>query len=202
MYGSGFVRPNHHYATHVVQFVRDFGPLYGFWTFCFERLNRILKSFNTNNHPNGDLEETFLREFLRMASMKRLVSSPLYQSTRNDSELFRLQMMTLKRTDPTSLPYLCAQELTKNDTEERGTVADLAKLPTELDEVSDVGAYVPPLRHHSHDPMQFPGSLIASTSQLDFSIQRFTVPSFARYASHTRQCNSTIEPSSHPLQIQ
>ncbi|KAI5988503.1 hypothetical protein EDC04DRAFT_2614528 [Pisolithus marmoratus] len=73
LYGSGCLKPNHHYATHVSQYVRNFGPLSGFWTFLFERLNKILKSFKTNNHGDGELETTFFNEFHQMCWSSRLV---------------------------------------------------------------------------------------------------------------------------------
>ncbi|KAI8985713.1 hypothetical protein BD414DRAFT_394137, partial [Trametes punicea] len=65
LYGAGVIRPNHHYATHTAEFIRDYGPLRGYWTFIFERLNKILKSFRTNNHEGGEIEMTFFREFYR-----------------------------------------------------------------------------------------------------------------------------------------
>ncbi len=41
LYGPDVMKPNHHYATHTAECVRDFGPLHGFWTFLFERLNKV-----------------------------------------------------------------------------------------------------------------------------------------------------------------
>ncbi|KAG1907550.1 uncharacterized protein F5891DRAFT_974250 [Suillus fuscotomentosus] len=61
LYSSNVVKPNHHYTTHVVEYARNFGPLHDFWTFLFERLNKVLKSYKTNNHANGELETTFFK---------------------------------------------------------------------------------------------------------------------------------------------
>ena len=61
--GTDVMKPNHHYATHTAECVRDFGPLHGFWTFLFECLNKVLKSYKTNNHSGGELETTFFHEF-------------------------------------------------------------------------------------------------------------------------------------------
>lgn len=74
LYGAEVIRPNHHYATHTADFVHDFGPLREFWTFLFERLNKILKSYKTSNHGGGEIEMTFFREFHRASHMHRLVS--------------------------------------------------------------------------------------------------------------------------------
>jgi hypothetical protein len=68
------VKPNFHYITHIFQIIRDFGPVYGFWTFLFERLNKLLKSYDTNNHADGELEVTFFREFHRDANLREVVS--------------------------------------------------------------------------------------------------------------------------------
>ncbi|RPD62755.1 hypothetical protein L227DRAFT_562043 [Lentinus tigrinus ALCF2SS1-6] len=65
------------YYTMDGDFVLNFGPLREFWTFVFERLNKILKSFKTNNHDGGELECTFLREFHRTAELYRLLAEGL-----------------------------------------------------------------------------------------------------------------------------
>ncbi|KAI0685851.1 hypothetical protein C8T65DRAFT_835719 [Cerioporus squamosus] len=77
LYGPGVIKPNHHYATHTGDFALNYGPLREFWTFVFERLNKILKSFKTNNHDGGELECTFLREFHRTAELHRLLAEGL-----------------------------------------------------------------------------------------------------------------------------
>jgi hypothetical protein len=68
------IKPNHHYGTHVPGNARDYGPLREFWTYLFERLNRVLKSYRTNNHGNGALEVTFFREFHRTVRTSQMAS--------------------------------------------------------------------------------------------------------------------------------
>lgn len=53
--------------------VRDYGPLQEFWTFLFERINKVLKSFNSSNHSGGELETSFFREFHRTVQNSRIV---------------------------------------------------------------------------------------------------------------------------------
>lgn len=53
--------------------VRNYGPLREFWTFLFERLNKVLKSYKTPNHAGGELETSFFREFMRTVQQSRLV---------------------------------------------------------------------------------------------------------------------------------
>ncbi|KAH9852590.1 hypothetical protein C2E23DRAFT_885353 [Lenzites betulinus] len=79
LYGADVIRPNHHYATHTPEFVRDYGPLRGFWTFIFERLNKILKGYHTNNHDGGEIECTFFREYCRAGRLQRLLAEGLRQ---------------------------------------------------------------------------------------------------------------------------
>ncbi|KAF7348324.1 hypothetical protein MSAN_01786200 [Mycena sanguinolenta] len=74
LYGAEVIRPNHHYATHTAQSVRNYGPLHEFWTFLFERLNKVLKSYKTPNHAGGELETSFFREFQRTVQQSRLLS--------------------------------------------------------------------------------------------------------------------------------
>jgi len=78
LYGTDMIRPNHHYATHTPQSVHDYGPLHEFWTFLFERLNKVLKSYKTNNCSGGELEVTFFREFHRTVLSSRLVGCGFY----------------------------------------------------------------------------------------------------------------------------
>ena len=60
---------------HIFELIRDFGPVYGFWSSTVERLNKVLKSHKTNSHEGGELEATFMREFSRNARLRSVVSS-------------------------------------------------------------------------------------------------------------------------------
>ncbi|OCH87011.1 hypothetical protein OBBRIDRAFT_851644 [Obba rivulosa] len=83
LYGSAVIRPNHHYATHTAECINDYGPLREFWTFIFEWMNKVLKSYRTDNHAGGELECSFLREFFRtlaQASRQAPASSALTQA--------------------------------------------------------------------------------------------------------------------------
>ncbi|KAJ2929408.1 hypothetical protein H1R20_g7676, partial [Candolleomyces eurysporus] len=109
LYGADVIRPNHHYAIHTPECLRDFGPLHGFWTFLFERLNKVLKSYKTNNQSGGELEATFFREFHRAVSTTRQAS----------------------RQDKSGLFSEAATYMFSASANDRGTVQALAK---ELDE--------------------------------------------------------------------
>ena len=49
LYGKSKVKPNMHLHGHLKECVLDYGPVYDFWCFSFERFNGILSSFKTNN---------------------------------------------------------------------------------------------------------------------------------------------------------
>ena len=77
IYGDTYMKYNQHWCTHIAAQIVDFGPAYGFWTFPGERINKTVKSLNTNNHRDGDMELTFLREFHRTQRVKQMVCGSL-----------------------------------------------------------------------------------------------------------------------------
>ncbi|RXW14412.1 hypothetical protein EST38_g11447 [Candolleomyces aberdarensis] len=114
LYGADVIRPNHHYAMHTPGCVRDFGPMHEFWTFLFERLNKVLKSYKTNNQSGGVLETTFFREFHRSILTSRLVA----RAGSNDSS---------------GVLQMASSMMFKASSDDRGTVQALAQ---ELDEAN------------------------------------------------------------------
>ena len=42
------LRPNHHIALYLGEFLLRFGPVHGWWMFPFERLIGLLQKVNTN----------------------------------------------------------------------------------------------------------------------------------------------------------
>jgi len=49
IYGATAIKPNMHLHGHLKECMMDYGPLYGFWCFSFERYNGLLGGFKTNN---------------------------------------------------------------------------------------------------------------------------------------------------------
>lgn len=62
-----------HWVTHIFDQLQDYGPVYNFWTFLFERLNKVLKRYSTNNHSNGEIEVTFMRAFQKDVALHDMV---------------------------------------------------------------------------------------------------------------------------------
>ncbi len=113
--------------------------LHGFWTFISERMNKILKSYMTNNHGSGELKTTFFQEFQRTVRTSRVVCNFIYMVQVN------LTIMKLAQGSqaPTSsgLPH-AVRAIYKASADDCGTVQALAN---ELDGV----------HKHSRFPLQF-----------------------------------------------
>ncbi|GBE78040.1 hypothetical protein SCP_0109220 [Sparassis crispa] len=125
LYGKSSVKTNNHYSIHTTDCVRSFGPLRDFWSFLYERLNKVLKSYNSNNHGDGELETTFFGEFHRTAASARVVNFMAHDAS-GGPHIQRLGHMMLKATH-----------------DGRGTVAGLAAWAKEADQDSSEGACEP-----------------------------------------------------------
>ena len=60
LYGAQHCTINMHLHLHLKEIVLDYGPVYSFWCFSFERLNGILGDYFTNNH---NIEVQFMKNF-------------------------------------------------------------------------------------------------------------------------------------------
>jgi len=69
------MKPNHHWAVHLPDQLHDYGPVYNIWAFLSERLNKLLKSYDSNNWKGGQLEVSMLREFQRGLRLNAIVIS-------------------------------------------------------------------------------------------------------------------------------
>ena len=63
LYGQEHCTINLHLHGHLCECLRDFGPIYAFWLFPFERLNGVLGSFHTNCH---DIPLQLMRRYIRL----------------------------------------------------------------------------------------------------------------------------------------
>jgi hypothetical protein len=113
-------------VTHVANCARNFGPLNNFWTFLFKHLNRVLKSFNTNNHGQGELEMTFFSEFQKTCHTSRLVRRHI--SCIQPTSINIYQIYTMLHYPDNKLPSEVTAIMLKATNEERGTVAGLASM--------------------------------------------------------------------------
>ena len=62
LYGKHRVTPNMHLHVHLADCIFDYGPVFGFWLFSFERYNGILGEYCTNNKS---IELQLMRKFIK-----------------------------------------------------------------------------------------------------------------------------------------
>lgn len=74
VYGEEYMTPNQHWSVHTPDQIRDYGPVYNFWTFMTERLNKILKNINNNHWGGGRLEVSMMRGFGRETQFETMAS--------------------------------------------------------------------------------------------------------------------------------
>lgn len=61
LYGKNSITPNMHLHCHLAECILDYGPVYAFWCFSFERYNGIL---GTYQHNNRAIPIQMMRKFL------------------------------------------------------------------------------------------------------------------------------------------
>ncbi|KAI1788015.1 hypothetical protein LXA43DRAFT_895298 [Ganoderma leucocontextum] len=76
--------PNHHMSLHLKPCLALFGPVYGWWSYPFERYNGILQRLNSNYKP-AEMPMTFMRYFYIGANLRWLISTINWP----DLEVFR-----------------------------------------------------------------------------------------------------------------
>ncbi|CAG2254157.1 unnamed protein product [Mytilus edulis] len=88
LYGTDKVTPNMHLHCHLASCVRDFGPVYSFWLFSFERYNGHLGSLPNNSRA---IELQIMRRFTRDAYVNSIELPDNFQ------ELFKKNFLDLNR---------------------------------------------------------------------------------------------------------
>ena len=93
LYGKNAVTPNMHLHCHLSKCLEDFGSVYGFWLFSFEKkYNGILGNYSTNNRS---IEIQLMRKFQTETNL--LSSPPAKFYPENDfHDIFQAAFQTLK----------------------------------------------------------------------------------------------------------
>lgn len=76
MYGESACTPNMHMHNHLKEVLLDYGPVYAFWLFAYERFNGILQHQPNNNH---NIEVQVMRRFLQDQSACTLQSPDIFK---------------------------------------------------------------------------------------------------------------------------
>ncbi|GES85949.1 hypothetical protein RCL_jg26826.t1 [Rhizophagus clarus] len=71
-YGEGKITPNLHLSLHLCESSYDYGPLYLFWCFSFERMNGVLGSL-PNSHRQ--IESELMRRLMTEIQINDIISS-------------------------------------------------------------------------------------------------------------------------------
>ena len=75
IYGKEICTPNAHLHMHLKGCINDFGPVYSFWCFSFERFNGILGSYQTNNK---DISLIIMRKFCKQSLFSTMDHADYY----------------------------------------------------------------------------------------------------------------------------
>ncbi|KAG1443667.1 hypothetical protein G6F56_010589 [Rhizopus delemar] len=73
LYGKNAVSPNMHLHLHLLESIRDFGPIYSFWVYGFERFNGDIKKIRVNH--KSSFEVTYMKKFLQVVHFGDYVRS-------------------------------------------------------------------------------------------------------------------------------
>lgn len=126
MYGKTAITPNMHMHCHYKNMLLDYGPVYSFWCFSYERYNGILGSQPNNNRSiETQLMDRFLQdnsafclshptmfsdEFTPMCMPKQRLTGSVFETMNDMSTSFdvpkRFTRSTLDETDKESLKEL------------------------------------------------------------------------------------------------
>lgn len=96
--GKGTVTPNMHLACHLKDCISNFGPIYSFWLFSFERYNGLIANIATNK---ARIEVQFMQKFVQSCHLmknkehlpeefKNYFEAILPKETENNIESIRL----------------------------------------------------------------------------------------------------------------
>ena len=75
MYGKNFITPNMHLHCHLKESLYNYGPVYNFWLYSYERYNGILEHFPSSNRLfEIQMMQRFYNEFKLYTVSKNLPS--------------------------------------------------------------------------------------------------------------------------------
>ena len=112
LFGSAACTINMHKHLHLKECVEQFGPIYSFWCFPFERFNGKLGSYHTNSK---NIEVQIVRKFLRdqcvATSMNTSTSEELHSESSISKDRFEYILNLQQCNFPTSQFRFCLDEI-------------------------------------------------------------------------------------------
>ena len=109
LYGKKSVRINMHLHCHLKECVEDYGPVYSFWCFAFERYNGVLGSIATNNRS---IEIQLMRKFLSEQFVSNVALPDEFSDT--FSAFFQLQRSQINERMPVGSSHLLRMSTCSN----------------------------------------------------------------------------------------
>ena len=107
IFGKEHCTPNMHMTMHIKDCLLDFGPVYSFWCFSFERYNGILGKFSTNNHS------------ISLQLMRKFVNSIRIQSSYASFEVSNLpsliEMNVVSDEDDMNGSMICLDQIRRKE---------------------------------------------------------------------------------------
>ena len=94
------ITPNMHLHLHLKECVENYGSIYGFWLFSFERYNGILGSYHTNNKT---VEIQIMRKFMTSGTLANMQYSLPAQYSDHFLPSCKAQLESKERYSETSL---------------------------------------------------------------------------------------------------
>lgn len=98
-----YAATNFHVFKHIPDDIRRFGPVYGYWLFPHERVNKVLKSIKTSGSLQNQEQVEQMRGFLRKRQAERIISDildPEYATSQTEREIQSVLEDILINNDP------------------------------------------------------------------------------------------------------
>ena len=129
VYGKNLLTPNIHLHGHLASFIRDFGPVYSYWLFPYERLNGILGSYHSNSHNisaqlmtrflDHDLYSTYKWPEGMLDTFYPLIEKCIYNKGSLQQKVFQTASITVS-----PIPPVFEDALTSDEWETVSTLLD------------------------------------------------------------------------------
>ncbi|KAG1164909.1 hypothetical protein G6F36_013634 [Rhizopus arrhizus] len=108
LYGSEVVTPNMHFHLHLKDSIQDFGPIYAFWLYGFERLNGDIKKMTVNY--KAAFEATYMKKFLSVVHYGDYVRNLPPSIRQNPTMMSSFGYLSPTPSDPLVSSSLCASQ--------------------------------------------------------------------------------------------
>ena len=108
LYGGDFITPNMHMHGHLMETLLDFGPMYGYWLFTFERYNGLIGDISSNGKDS--IETTFAKRFIEQVHSSDFIRS-ISRHLRHVEELEFLQSLISRPPTSTTTISLSSDDV-------------------------------------------------------------------------------------------